>query len=360
LTNASACFTEEDVDMVVLTNESTLAANQKAMYEAAGLIVKDVAHYPAMKEYAAGGSADGDRGDALDKDVIHMFKLAPLWDEDYAAVLVSDTDAFVHPGDNGVEPTDIFNTILDPHAPAIIYSHGTGSPINAGMVMYRPKKSTYKLFEEAVRNQFDYAKGWGGHYDRAMLATFRTTALEHFSGQSAAQQAKKKEQHPECYTKDGGAWCFIGSDQDQGMLAHMIASTGDDGELVLPSKDLRTDDDGNEKNNKDTFIYDHYAFSPKPWAVAALKELSQNGGLSKGDDEHLASFWRMYSNHYSQTWSSVPAPFSRQCPAEYACFFHQSLRLDKELKSDDGRKKPILRDIILDHLDADACSAESA
>lgn len=367
LVNGSQCLTEDDVDMLVLTNASTLAANQKAQYDAAGLIVKDVAASPAMKAYAVSSAVKAPT------DVIHMFKLAPLWDTDYAVVLVSDTDAFVHPGKHGKEPMDLFNAMLDPKAPTIVYSHGTSSPFNAGMVLMKPTKKAYKLFESGVKNLFEYgAVGWGGQYDRTMLDKLQEFSKVYKKGLTDAQKMSWRNSDRVACMKDDAVWCFIGCNQDQGMYAHIVASKGDDGELIIPSMDMRenVDDPKKEKATGDIsapgsigFLYNHYAFSPKPWNIPAWAEVVADKG-KVADHSHIqvTNFWSMYSLFYSETWNKVPAPYSKQCPSRYACFFNQMLSLDEKMKSEDDvgpTGLPIKRDSILAHLEKESCAALS-
>jgi len=320
LTSQSLCFNETQVELVVYTDASTLPSNTRAAYEASGIAVKDASLSEAMQQYASdmGGGDDGKLW------TIHMYKLTPLWDTEYAAVVVSDSDVLMGAPstcdpleiqglhDSCEEPFDIFNMLLDSAGPNLMYQHSSYSPANAGFFAGRPSDSFYELFASGINGGYDPVRGWGGQYNASHLDTFADVSQAfrtdfpslwlNYNGHDANGAVT--------WCEDGTSWCFIGADQDQGMLAHMIASPG------VRSVDFA--------NYVPDFRFVHYTgrwFKAKPWSAYSVATQSDGGVVSVDLHEGLTRFWGEYNAAYSKIWESTPAFAAANCPAVYSCAF---------------------------------------
>jgi hypothetical protein len=304
--------------MLVLTDLNTLPLNIKNMYEAAGVVLKNGMTDPAMVKYANNMTADAD-GDSNEGQLkaIHMVKLAPMWDTDYAAVVTIDTDLML--GTTGEEQQiDLLNMLLDPNGPAVLYRHGTLSPLNAGFFGFRPDRNFHDVFVTAVDNGYSETDGWGAqHYSEPLLKKFKTWSEAFMKG----THSLCKDQHR------ATPWCWIGGDQDQGMLAHMIAASGPDGTPYISSSDLRGDamDGSEESESADTH---HYTGHTKPWSVSGLEAESNHGKVSGSTHQAVTHFWSHYSTLYRQSWKVAPESVKTSCPAFYSCLFNEIKKLD--------------------------------
>jgi hypothetical protein len=325
LTSDSLCLNETDVDLVIYTDGTTLANNTREMYQAAGIVVKDASTSDAMQQYAmALQQADPATRANARLYTVHMYKLAALWDTEYAAIVVSDTDVILGAPsscnasqlqgerDSCEEPFDILNLLLDPEGPDLFYQHSTYSPGNAGLFAGRPNSTFYQLFASGIQAGYDPATGWGGHYDEMHLARYtKICDLFHeafpdlwlwYNGIDANGTTT--------WCKNGTAWCFIGADQDQGMLAHMMASD------VVRSADLAA--------YIPNFKFVHHTgkkFKAKPWDAYGMTKQSDGGAVNDDLHDGLTEFWGEYSTRYHNVWSSAPALVATRCPRVYSCLF---------------------------------------
>ncbi len=345
------CVTEDQVEILVMTDTATLPANTRAMYEDAGFVIKDVTLSPAMQQYRTLISSYYAEPTTAQRLFVQTLKLALMWDLDYAAVVVTDTDQFVAGGGNSA---DIFNLLLDPEKPALIYHSDPTSPINAGFIAARPSNVMYELFAQAIANGFNVVEGWGGTYDAALLYKIATASQNYVAylnanpgttGQFGAGQYAACQQ-------DEARWCFIGHDEDQGLLAHMLASVDSDGNTILSSVDYTLNDELHSHIHAR-----HFAGSPKPYDVYGVAEKSENGVVSTDMHSKLMFFWAKYVS----TWSDAFDNFPPVCNLIYACRYQKTLPLDNQLATDnadvlgDGTGMAADRQALIDGLDASTC-----
>jgi len=122
-------------------------------------------------------------------------------------------------------------------------------------------------------------------------------------------------------------WCFIGCDQDQGILMHMAASLGADGNNLIKSSSVP----------ELGLNGDHFAFHPKPWAgMAAFEaEAAKTGGvLDEIEQKHVATFWAGYQQTLRSNWEIGGSTVAGVCNEIMDNLFHEithSKLFDQEL-----------------------------
>jgi hypothetical protein len=320
------CFKESDIEMVMLTNTSSLATNVRKKMEAAGVKVRDVAHEDWSEAYqqqmledaAEDAAASGDEEKDPVKLVSHMFKLAPLWMEEYAVTLTLDTDLFIEPMQHRVQSIDLYNKMLEPAAPQILYHHGCLSPLNAGLFAAKPTAKAKSLFMQGIKYGFDQVNGWGGgevKYDATILAKAAQFSHDH----EKEREGVGKSLGPVC--KKGADWCFIGAVQDQGMMMHILSALGADNKVQVTSFD---------SNSLPGFEFDyhHQAYKPKPWALSSVFDMAKetkHGKLESHYDERLADFWAMYRMYLRKHWDKASPKNAQVCKRTYANLYQELL-----------------------------------
>jgi hypothetical protein len=328
LTSASMCLNPDQVEMLVVTDLATLPTNVKNMYEAAGAVLKNGMTDSAMVEYKNIIEAEGDDPEDGEVKAIHMVKLAAMWDTDYAAVLTIDTDLMVGIT-GGEQKIDLINMLLDPNGPQAIYRHGPLSPINAGFFAFKPDVRFHDRFVNGVKAGFDRTTGWGAPtYNKALIDKYTEWSKAYMKDTAKNFCSDLKTITP---------WCWIGSDQDQGMLGHMFAAAGPDGVPFVTSHDLRGDilkgPDEHSELTGDSETY-HYTGHTKPWSKSGVGEESKNGKVPSDIHTDVAHFWSHYGTLYRQAWTTGPQNLNSVCPAFYQCLYKEIASLDTKLMED--------------------------
>ena len=304
LTQDQMCYKKEDVKMVLLTDFSRMPEEEREMYKQHGVSLRNAAaDTSAMRDFAKKMDLTNNT-----LNIVHMLKLAAFWETSYSAIVLIDTDLVL----DKKQPIDMFSVLMAPNAPQMIYRAGTNSPINAGLIGLRPRYDHYKSFLTAVSNGFDPQNGWGGKYSTAGLRS-----LQLYSARLQESADAKQRLQTEC---GNGPWCFIGRDQDQGMLAHLMLNE------EHPIKSMPLDASINYGK--------HYAFKPKPWFVSQYEQLlagKKNTQSTWDLKVQLGQYWDDYRGKYEQAWDDMNMDASATCRAMFACGYSKAAKLLPEL-----------------------------
>lgn len=376
LTGEGMCFSPEQVDLVVLTNLSSLSRNQTTMFIDAGLVLKDMGQYQPMNQYVQiivdaklRALSDSDANDPEApvravrqglKEAFHMFAMAPFWMTEYAAVVKTDSTTFIAPRrfdrEHGVweKQQDIFNRLLGPQGVDIVYEHSRRSAVSTGTYAVRPSAKAYTAFAAAMKYASEHGinatTGWGGQYTNKATEKYAASSDDYIRNYLAKNNAGDVHEFERtldaaCHI-NGAPWCFRGVDTCVGMMAHLIALRDDSGDPMFDSVDTYKDDEDWPFTDQNDWFKFHYKdhMGVKPWGYYSInKMLKGNKGYIKKryytrEQEHLHTemldFWGHYSLYYSDTFDAAPEPFKSVCPTQYSCLYSKLLTIDEKLETE--------------------------
>jgi hypothetical protein len=335
LTGEGKCFSAEQVDMVLIANVSAIPSQQLERYQNRAIVVKDATETPAMqmfsevsKKHAAtivdDTLIDSDRAWLALTMFRKMFRVVPMWLEDYAGVVVLDSATFIANTGPRDGNADLFGKLMAADAPRIIYKHTKTQPFAPTMYAVRPSSNAYQVFQEAVEHvdnvPFNVSSGWGGRYDDFMLLKMGIITKAYI--EDLQQRGKAHDvlgdSASECI--GGAVWCFNDANTALGMLMHMVASSSEGGKPYLSSVDMFAHDENSFATGVDASYLvdtDVYSQDQNPWNVDSAMG---SGAMN----EEIGLFWARFSKVYRYAW---PASTAHQCGAKYGCNYKRMLQI---------------------------------
>jgi len=294
------------VDRVIIVNASTAGDAALKFLSDNGIVWHDVGDSPFVTQYqqtvATGGKA------------VHAAKLEALGLTEYSFVMLMDSDLYF--GENITSPIMASRN-------GLAFHHGVLSPLNAGLFGARPDSQFLDDALRALKHGYRI-DGWGGNYNKAAAQThilpfvqrWLDTECIKWATHECCQAAQKGNQF---VANEHALFCFIGRDQDQGLLVHLAFDDdhpreriGDDTNAL--TKSLITPL-GAALPEYSFSAYSHHAYKPKPTAV--LEWLASMQAAS-GEQLHLQDrFFKFWDVDIQGYMSSLQFNGSRKCEAHF-------------------------------------------
>lgn len=283
----------EALDMLLLTNSTSITPEVKTFLEKRGVHIKGIEGDPLIdliaKEFTSFVK------------VANVMKLATLWRTDwgYDAVFNADYDNFFSAGnDDLLTPAAVNNSFFVHNA--------SMTPTNGGLFVAHPSEQLRNSVAAALQHGFSLTDGWGGNYSEDALAstwphvqTFCESLIEH----SCCDQTPRSP------------WCFAAADVDQGLLFHLAIDGG-----RKPGFPWKVE-------NFDSL---HTTLSPKPWEIEKLERLEETHQMryaETGGD-------KIYFHNFEVYWNYVEPAMRKLFDGDEACasFYDSELALYQKRK----------------------------
>lgn len=260
------CALDATIEPMVMTVRDTMPDSVAQFFSRANLPVRDAGPSARRPLDDNGKPNNGTRW--LQAVKAHVVRLI-----EYDAVLVVDCDIFMNQDWNW----DIFGEVLN-SSQRFILQTGHISPINAGFFVVKPAVDLAKRLDDALMHGFrpddDF---WGGSYSSDIVALGKDRKPEaHFNG-----------------------WRYLGSETDQGLLLHLIASEPQDPNQLI-------------RNLKGLHMLHLAGVSPKTWFPDPIldqckSENTTEALLCYGDHKLRSelSFWKHWMRSlHNQDWTT--------------------------------------------------------
>jgi len=315
------------VDRVIILNASAAGDAALKFLSDNGIVWHDVSNSRFVTQYQQIVAPRNAAKDLFELTA-HTAKLEALGMTQYSYVMVMDSDLYF--GENITRPIMASRN-------GLAFINGQYSPLNAGLFGARPDSQFIDRALAAVKHGFSI-DGWGGNYNKAAqthILLYVQRWLDKFCIQSAANeccQAARKENN--FVANEHTLFCFIGWNQDQGLLVHLAfdddhprESIGDDTNAL--SKFLITPFEA-APPQIEAFTTPmgawHHAYRPKPTAV--LEWLSSMQAASGEQLPHQDEFFQFWDVDMQTYMSSLQFYGSRQCEA----YFEHHMGMVKHFK----------------------------